>query len=125
MNGLGPLGGWPCEGISVMPIGLVVLYLITNYQIYNLNLPLLEKDQKLFKHKRTAHLEAVKGVLELKNYEKQYKMVSLLTEKIVKVCINNKFTVFNWFHTVSSLIFNDICGSCYSYLYPNMYHLPF
>ncbi|KAF4522215.1 hypothetical protein B566_EDAN007366 [Ephemera danica] len=38
--------------------------------------------QRLFKHRRAEHLEAVKGLLRLNHFERQYKMVSMISEKI-------------------------------------------
>ena len=42
-------------------------------------------DRKLFKQKRAAQMEAVKTMMKLEGYEKQFKMISVVLEKLFKV----------------------------------------
>ena len=45
-------------------------------------------DRVLFKQKRSAHLEAIKRITELGGFDKQYKMINVLLEKLFNVNID-------------------------------------
>ncbi|XP_069704089.1 coiled-coil domain-containing protein 134-like [Periplaneta americana] len=48
---------------------------------------------RLFKQRRLDQLEAVKRILALDSYEKQYKMVTLMTEKVFTVIQSSRVTL--------------------------------
>ncbi|XP_015586813.1 coiled-coil domain-containing protein 134 [Cephus cinctus] len=49
--------------------------------------------KKLFAKRRIDHIEAVKGIQKMENYERQYKMISILAEKVFYVIESSRALV--------------------------------
>lgn len=49
--------------------------------------------KKLFTQRRKDHVEAVQTLLKMDNYERLYKMIAVLTEKIVEVIESSKSVI--------------------------------
>lgn len=47
--------------------------------------PYIIKDIKLFKRRRAEQLEAVKSIVKISNYERQYSMITMMAEKVFAV----------------------------------------
>ena len=46
--------------------------------------------KKLFVKRRKEHMEAIKGLRKIESYERRYKMISVLTEKVYNVIETRK-----------------------------------
>lgn len=49
--------------------------------------------KKLFAQRRKDHIEAVQTLLKMDNYERLYKMISVLAEKVVEVIESSKSVI--------------------------------
>lgn len=67
------------------------IFTIHFFHVYTLTT--LATVKKLFAQRRKDHIEAVQTLLKMDNYERLYKMITMLAEKVVEVVESSKSVI--------------------------------